>query len=152
MRVRSIGRLVTTEPVPSLTPDEAVAAPRERAPSVWWSGTALFWGLVFVAFIGIWKASQEVGLATWWRGPRSNPRPIVVQLLPLYAPTVMVMGAIGRWRRLGEASLVAALVTVAIALGDLGTVPKLAWVELALGGAAVLFSLASIAAARATRR
>ncbi|MFV0309541.1 MAG: hypothetical protein ACK5OX_17565 [Desertimonas sp.] len=143
---------MTTEPAVTPTPTEAIATPDGRWRPSWMIATAAFWGLVFVAFIGVWKASQEVGLATWWRGPRSNPQPVVVQLVPLYAPMAMVIAALGRSRRIGLAGLVAAAVTIAVALGDLGTVRKLAWVELAVGVAAVVFTLASVAASRATRR
>lgn len=125
----------------------------EPAPGPAWAATTgIFWGLVFAAFIGVWKASQEVGLATWWRGPRSAPRPILVQLLPLVAPSVLVVASMLRSSRLGLLGVAAAVATVAIGAGDLGPIPKLAVVELALGGAGLVFSLASIAAERAVRR
>lgn len=118
----------------------------------WPMATAVFWGLVFVAVVGVWKASQEVGVATWWRGPRGASRPVLVQILPLVAPAVMVVGALFHWRRLPWLGLGAAAVTAAIGAGDLAVVPQLAVVEIALGAAGALFSLAALAARRATRR
>ena len=106
-------------------------------------------GLVFAALIGVWKASQEVGLATWWRGPRSAPRPVPVQVLPLIAPSVMVIGAMFRWKHLAWVGVGAGLVTALIGTGDLDRVPKLALVQIALGAAGVVFSLAALAAGRA---
>ena len=114
----------------------------------WPVATGIFWGLVFAALIGVWKASQEVGVATWWRGPRSAPRPLPVQILPLIAPSVMVIGAMIRWSRLAWVGVGAGLITAAIGAGDLAGVPKLAVVQLALGGAGVVFSLAALAARR----
>ena len=114
----------------------------------WPVATGIFWGLVFAALIGVWKASQEVGVATWWRGPRSAPRPLPVQILPLIAPSVMVIGAMFRWSRLAWVGVGAGLITAAIGAGDLAGVPKLAAVLLALGGAGVVFSLAALAARR----
>jgi hypothetical protein len=114
----------------------------------WPVATGIFWGLVFVALIGVWKASQEVGVATWWRGPRSAPQPVPVQILPLIAPSVMVIGSMFRWRQLAWVGVGAGLVTAAIGAGDLADMPKLALVQIALGGAGVVFSLAALAARR----
>ena len=106
----------------------------------------LFWGLVFVAVVGVWKASQELGVATWWRGPRSAPQPALVQILPLVAPSVMVIGGVFRWRALPWFGVVASIVTAAIGAGDLGRVGRLGLVEVALGAAGLVFSLAALAA------
>ncbi len=40
------------------------------------------WVGVFVAYMAVWKASEEIGIATWWLGPRSDPQPLVVRLVP----------------------------------------------------------------------
>jgi len=106
----------------------------------------LFWGLVFVALVGVWKASQELGVATWWRGPRSAPQPVLVQILPLVTPSVMVIGGVFRWRLLPWLGLLAAAATAAIGAGDLGRVWRLGLVEVALGAAGLAFSLAALAA------
>jgi len=128
---------------------ETITSPTDDEPA-WPVATGIFWGLVFAALIGVWKASQEVGLATWWRGPRSAPRPVPVQVVPLIVPSVMVIGAMFRWPRLAWVGVGAGLVTTVIGLGDLAGVPKLALVEIALGAAGVVFSLAALAAGRAS--
>lgn len=142
---------MTTETSPPPPPNAVSPTVGEDRGPVWSVATGIFWGLVFAAFIGVWKASQEVGIATWWRGPRSEPRPILVQVLPLMAPSAMIVGSVLRWPRLALAGVVGALVTLAIGAGDLGPVPKLAVVELAVGASALVFSLAALAAQRAVR-
>jgi hypothetical protein len=97
------------------------------------------WAGVGVGLMVVWKASRDIGLATWWIGPAGEPQPWYVSLLPFVAPVAMVLGAINNARMLPWAGLAAAAVTAAIGLGDLGRVPGLAAAELALaaGGAAV---------------
>jgi hypothetical protein len=103
------------------------------------------WGLVFVAFAGVWKVSRELGLATWWLGPIGEPEPVFVLLIPFVAPAVMVIAALNNARRLPVAGLVASAVTAAIAVADLDEVFRLALVELAIAGAAAAVSIASFA-------
>jgi hypothetical protein len=94
---------------------------------------------VLVAFTLVWKASRDIGLATWWLGPPGEPEPLYVKLLPFLAPAVMIAGALYGRRFLPWAGLLAAGVTAAIGVGDIGRVDGLAVAELLLaaGGAAV---------------
>lgn len=108
--------------------------------------TACLWGFVFLALTGVWKASQELGLATWWLGPFSEPNSPVLRLLPFYAPTAMVIASVSNLRWLPWAGLGASAVTMVIGAVDLGEVRRLGLVELAVGAAAAAFSLASFAA------
>ena len=113
--------------------------------SGWRIVTAVTWGLVFVAFAGVWKVSRELGLATWWLGPIGEPQPVFVLLLPFVAPAAMVVATLNNARRLPVAGLVASAVTAAIGAGDLDRVLRLAVVELAIAGAAAAVSVASFA-------
>jgi hypothetical protein len=101
------------------------------------------WVLVFVAFTAVWKVSRELGLSTWWLGPVGQPRPLPVNLLPFVAPAAMVVAALNNARRLPWAGLAASAACAAVGLGDLGRVPRLALVELAIAAAGAAVSVAS---------
>ena len=103
------------------------------------------WVLVFLAYTAVWKASRELGLATWWLGPTAEPRPFPVLLVPFVAPLAMMIATINNSRRLPWYGLAAAAVGVAIAIGDLGTFRRLGLVELGIAVAAGAVSVASMA-------
>ena len=115
--------------------------------TAWRVLTALMWAFVLVAFTGVWKASRELGLATWWLGPQSEPQPVFVMLAPLYLPAAMAFGALNNVRRLPWLGLGASAATAAIGVVDLTRVTRLGLVELALAASGAVFSLASFAGA-----
>jgi len=64
------GRVATRDPRPGdLTPS-------------WRFLLGAAWGLAFFAYAAIWNASVQIGIGTWWIGPRAQPTNIVVKLLP----------------------------------------------------------------------
>jgi hypothetical protein len=124
---------------------------RHRAPVAgqltngWRFVTGLTWALVIVAYVAVWKTSRELGLSTWWLGPFGDPQTPFVTMLPFIPPLVMVLLAVNNSRWLPRAGLGAAAVLAVIAVLDLGKVPRLALVELAIAGAGALISVASTA-------
>ncbi len=102
------------------------------------------WVGVLVAYMAVWKASYELGIATWWLGPRSGPQPLVVRLIPFLVATVFVVLASYNVRRLPLIGLGGSLILAGIAAPDLSRSTGLAVVEFAIAGAALLVSLASI--------
>ena len=104
--------------------------------------TGISWVLVFIAWSGVWKASRELGVATWWLGPVGEPRPVPVMLIPFVAPGVMVGLTLNNARRIPWYGLAAAAVSVAIGLVDLAYVRRLGFVEVLIGIAGALVSLA----------
>lgn len=104
---------------------------------------AFTWIGVALGVAAVWNASVQLGLATWWLGPRADPQPRFVQFLPFVAPIAMVLAAINRVRRLPLWGLAASLAVAAVALGDLGRVTSLALVELSIAGCAAIVSAAS---------
>ena len=110
----------------------------------WRIGTAITWISVVLALAAVWNASVQLGLSTWWLGPRGEPQPRVIQLAPFVTPVLMVLGTINNVRWLGWFGLAASGVLAAIGLGDLGRVASIAATELAIAGAAALISLASL--------
>lgn len=101
------------------------------------------WLLTCLAFSAIIKAAIQVGIGTWWASPRF--RPIVLALIPFLAPVAMILGAIANVRRLPWLGVGAGVITVVIGLFDFGTLPRYGLLEVAIGGAMILFSLASTA-------
>lgn len=101
------------------------------------------WVGVFVAYLAVWKTSEELGIATWWLGPRSNPQPIVIRLVPFIVTAVFGILASYNVRRLPLIGLVGAAALAAIAVPDLSRSTGLAAIEFAIAGAVLLVSAAS---------
>ncbi len=115
----------------------------------WRFGMIALWVGVVLAWSAVWNASVQLGLSTWWLGPRGDPTPAVVRLLPFVAPAVMLLAIINNVRWVAYAGIVAAAALAAIAIGDLSRVRNLGLVELAI---AITAGLASVAALAGTYR
>jgi hypothetical protein len=102
---------------------------------------------VFVAWSGVWKASRELGVATWWLGPDGDPQPIFVSLLPFVAPLAMVLLALNNVRRLPWYGLAAAAVCALIGIVDLSYVRRLGIAELVIAGAGAAVAIAGFGGA-----
>jgi hypothetical protein len=109
------------------------------------------WVLVFIAWSGVWKASRELGIATWWLGPAGRPRPFPIVLAPFLAPGVVVALALNNARRLPWIGLSAAAVSAAIGVVDLSYIRRLGYVELLLAAAAAAVSIASFTGCTSAR-
>jgi hypothetical protein len=101
------------------------------------------WVGAFLAYMGVWKASEEIGIGTWWLGPRSTPQPLVVRLLPFAVTGVFAILAGYNVRRMPWISLVGAAALAGFAAADLSRSTGLALVEFAIAGAVALVSLAA---------
>ena len=110
----------------------------------WRIVTVLTWLAVILAFAAVWNASVQLGLSTWWLGPRGQPRPLVVQLTPFVAPVLMVLGTINHIRWLGWWGLAASGVLAGYGLADLGNVASIAALELLIAGLGAAVSIASL--------
>jgi hypothetical protein len=110
----------------------------------WRLATLATWALAFVAWSGVWKASRELGLATWWLGPISAPRPLFVMLVPFIAPAVMGVLALNNARRLPWLGLGASGIAGVIGIVDLSYVRRLGIVETVIAVAAAAVSVASL--------
>ncbi|MEY2400364.1 MAG: hypothetical protein QOJ08_475 [Ilumatobacteraceae bacterium] len=103
------------------------------------------WAAVIVGHAAVWQSSRVIGLSTWWLGADSEPRLLLVQLLPFYGPILVTAAAVANWRYAPYLGIVVACATAAIGAGDLGRVRWIAVVELVLSGAALCISVASLA-------
>jgi hypothetical protein len=122
----------------------AVRPPRAGELSTPWRVVMVVtWVAVFVAFMAVWKASEEIGIATWWLGPRSNPQPMPVRLVPFVLAVVFAVLASYNVRRFPWVSLGGSIVLAAIAAADLTRSTGLALIEFAIAAAVALISLAA---------
>ena len=91
-------------PPPFLEPPQPAAItaqPRPGQLTLKWS--RLFWvGWLLVAgsFAAIWYSSRLIGLSTWWLGPETEPRVIVVNVLPFTVPLSLSVAGFQRRRSL----------------------------------------------------
>ncbi len=86
---------------------------------------------------------MEIGIATWWLGPRSHPQPIYIRLIPFAVIAVFGVFASLNVRRLPWISLAGSGVLALIAIPDLSRSGGLAAIEFAIAGAVGLVSLGS---------
>jgi len=109
----------------------------------WRVAVVALWVGVVVALAAVWNTSVQLGLSTWWLGPRGAPRPAPVHVIPFVAPTLMCLAAFANLRRLWLLGLGAAAITAVVGVIDLWFVPGLGVIELAIAVCAALVSLAS---------
>jgi hypothetical protein len=137
------------EPTAQLAPEQEVRPARTpragELTSGWRLITGLTWMLVVVGLGCVWKTSDQLGLATWWLGPRGEPHSIVIQLLPFVPAVLMVLAAINHVRYLPWFGLVASGLIVLTGLFDVVRFTGLGLLEIAIGVAAAVVSLVSLA-------
>lgn len=102
------------------------------------------WALVFLSYMAVWKASEELGIGTWWLGPSSNPQPIIVNLIPFAIVVLVGLAASFDIRHLPWIGIGASVALVVVAIPDLSKSTGLAVIEFAIAGAALAVSLASL--------
>jgi hypothetical protein len=77
------------------------------------------WIIAFFAYAAIWQASVEIGIGTWWTGPRAQPTHTVVRILPSLLSISIAMCAVYNVPRLLRLS------AVGVALAAIGAIPDL---------------------------
>jgi len=123
---------------------------RQRAPRpgeltpAWRVLMALTWLAVGLAMGAVWSTSDQLGLATWWLGPRGEPNPQYIQVAVFLPALAMVLISVNRVRYASWFGVAAAAVMIAIGVADLSHVAALGMIEIAIGVAAGLVSLASL--------
>ena len=109
--------------------------------TVFWIG----WMLIAASFVAIWYSSRLIGLSTWWLGPESDPRLILVNLLPITVPFALGVAGFKALRRLPWWGMAGAAFVAFVAAFDISRVPGYAVIEFGLAGAGLCISLASFA-------
>ena len=146
------------EPVEALEYDDESEDPEQRdtpwveAPRrvgqltpMWRLVFGIGWAAVIVGLVAVWESSRVIGLSTWWLGADAEPRNLLFNLLPFYAPLLVMFAAISNWRFAPYFGMATAVIGAAIGAGDLGRVQWIAVVELVLAGAALCISVAALA-------
>lgn len=145
---------MTNSPLPPPPPPSAAGGtgtvrqqlPRAGQSTVGWR-TALgaVWVASILAMAAVWQASEQLGQSTWWLGPRGDPQPIFIRLLPFYGSVVVLLAAINNLRLLPLWSILAAAPIVVLGIVDRGRFTPIGNLELAIGAVMVLVSLVSVA-------
>ena len=104
------------------------------------------WIMVFFSYAAVWKASDEIGIGTWWLGPRSQPQPMLVRILPFAITLMLGLLAISNTRRVALASIVGSFAIAGIAVFDMSRSGGLAAIEFAIAGSMLLVSFGALAA------
>ena len=110
----------------------------------WRIATFGIWLAVILAFAAIWNTSVQLGLSTWWLGPRADPQPRPIRLSPFIGPVLMLLGTINQVKWLGWFGLAVSGVLAGYGIADLSRVGSIAAVELIVAGLAAIASLASL--------
>ncbi len=111
--------------------------------TAWQIMVAIAWSAAFFAFAGVWKASEEIGIATWWLGPRADPQPVPIRIIPFVIAVGIALLAVYNLRIVPWVSLAGSAVIAVIAGFDVSRSVGLAVTELAIAGALALVSAAS---------
>ena len=102
------------------------------------------WVAVFFAFAGVWKASEEIGIGTWWLGSRSQPTPVFIRMIPFAGAFTVALLATYNIRRLPYIGLAAAVGVALLAVFDFRWSTGLAVAELGIAAGALLVALGSL--------
>jgi hypothetical protein len=133
-------------PAASNVPTETAASRRPgELTSAWRAAFIIGWGCVLLGFVAVGRSARNLGLSTWWLGPRSDPNLLLIQLIPSLPAVALIVMAARRVRFLPYFGVAGAIVLAAIATGDVGRFDRLAVAEFVIAAAALLISVASFA-------
>ncbi|MFM8268517.1 MAG: hypothetical protein ACKOA2_10905 [Ilumatobacteraceae bacterium] len=111
----------------------------------WATALTAVWALITMSFAALWVSARNTGLSTWWLGPDTDPRPIVVSILPAAISAMVAAHTANSGRWAPWFGIVGSICLGGVAAGDLGRVDGYALVEFALASGGLLASLASFA-------
>lgn len=111
----------------------------------WTTAFWLGWMGVAAGFAAIWYSARITGMATWWLGPETAPRLVLVSLLPFVAPLGLTLMALTHRRWLPWFGILGAAITAGVAVADIGGPARYFAIEFALAAGGLLVSLASFA-------
>ncbi len=130
-------------------PDAAIT---HTSSSGWRVVLMLGWVGGILGYSTIWAVSRQIGLPTWWLGPRSVPTPFYVVALPFLPPVIVLIALAIQLKRIAVLSLIAALATLGVAAGDANTQPGLALAQVAISVGLLSTSLAALIGGRSQQR
>jgi len=104
---------------------------------------ALGWSAAFFAYAAVWQASVQLGIGTWWIGPRAQPTPTLVRLVPFIACLGVVLLVVYGRRWLPIVGVVVGLGLTMWSLPDFSRSTSLALTELIISSSLVMISAVS---------
>jgi hypothetical protein len=107
----------------------------------WSLAFGLGWVAITLGMAAVWHVGWQLGQGTWWAGPRGRT-PVTAPLVMLI-PVSMVLATWMQWRNLPIFGVIASFGIAVIGVLDLGDRTGLAVVQLALGLAGVMISIAA---------
>lgn len=105
---------------------------------------AAAWVVAFFAYAATWQASVQIGVGTWWVGPRAQPTRTIIKVLPSLLSITMAMCAIYNVPRLVRLSAVGVLLATIIAIPDFTRSIGLGVTELIIAGMLGLVTVAAV--------
>jgi hypothetical protein len=105
---------------------------------------ALAWFAAFFAYAAIWQASVQIGISTWWIGPRAQPTNVAVRLIPFALALTTALCVIYNVERIIRVSFIGVALGVAIAIPDFSRSTGLALAELAIPAMIGLVTVAAM--------
>lgn len=117
----------------------------------WQIMLAAAWTAAFFAFAAVWKTSEEIGIGTWWLGPRAQPQPIFVRVAPFALTLAVGMLAVYNVRRTAWLSAIASVAIAGCAAFDMTLSGGLAAIEFAIAGSMLLVSIGAVIGALRVR-
>lgn len=142
----------TTDPAPVALPEPPPPTQRVRVPRPvhpgqlthrWSTAFWIAWAAVAGGFAAVWYSARVTGFSTWWLGPETAPRLILISILPFLAPIALAIAGFVGARRLPWWGIAGAAVTALVAWGDVGRVNGYAATEFALALGGLLVSVAA---------
>ena len=76
------------------------------------------WALALCAYAGVWQASVQIGIGTWWLGPRAQPTDAYVRFIPFLVPLVVIVALSSDARHPARISIVGSVVAGLISVPD----------------------------------
>lgn len=123
-----------------------------RLTPLWRTLFAFAWIAGFFAYAAIWQASTQLGIGTWWIGPRAQPTSSLVRLLPSGITLGMVVLTAYGIRRLPTIGLGASALLLIGAIPDVSRSTSLALTEVVVALALMATSAAAFTGLTGRRR
>ncbi len=118
--------------------------------TTWRTILGLAWLGAFFSYAAVWQASVQIGIGTWWVGPRAQPTNVAVKLLPFVLALSMVLFVVYNVARVVRLSGFAVVLAAVFALPDFGRVPGLAIVEIVVAALLGIVTLCALSGRYAT--
>jgi hypothetical protein len=104
----------------------------------------LGWLSAFFVYAGVWQASVQIGIGTWWIGPRAQPTHTVVKLIPFFLTLSLGLLVAYNVRLIVRWSAVGVAAAALISIPDFSRSTGLGVAEAIIAGLLGIITLASL--------